>query len=127
MVAEQVRMGLMTAEDARNHPESSVLLRNLGHELIVSIAKISIPLLQGDRVILCSDGLYNVLRDREIERLTRNLSAATACRKLIDLAHQRRTADDLTCAFFRMTTETAYQPSVRGWHMRLLRLFAKKP
>ena len=75
MVAEQIKRGLMTAENARDHPERSILLRNLGHELIVSVAKISIPLLQGDRVIVCSDGLYNVLRDREIERLSRGLDA----------------------------------------------------
>ena len=91
MVAEQVKRGLMTAEEAREHPERSILLRNLGHELIVSVAKISIPLMQEDRVIVCSDGLYNVLRDREIERLSRGLDATAACRSLIGTANKHGT------------------------------------
>jgi serine/threonine protein phosphatase PrpC len=103
MVAEQIKRGLlMTAENARDHPERSILLRNLGHELIVSVAKISIPLLQGDRVIVCSGGLYNVLRDREIERLSRGLDAVAACRSLVGTANKRGTDDDLTWAVFRM-------------------------
>src|SRR5258708_28316264 len=75
MVAEQIKRGLMTAESARAHPESSIVLRNIGHELIVTIAKITLPLVQGDRIIVCSDGLYNVLHDAEIETLTRGLDA----------------------------------------------------
>ena len=58
-------MGLMTAERARNHPERSMLVRSLGRELIVSIDRITMPLVQGDRLILCSDGLHNVLLDDE--------------------------------------------------------------
>jgi serine/threonine protein phosphatase PrpC len=126
LVAEQVKRGLMTAEDARAHPERSILLRNLGHELIVSVARISMPLLQGDRVIVCSDGLYDVLRDQEIEQLTRGIDAAAACRILIDTANQRGTTDNLTCAVFRMLAETPHQPkpaAVIGWRERLRNFF----
>ena len=126
MVAEQIKRGLMTAENARDHPERSILLRNLGHELIVSVAKISIPLLQGDRVIVCSDGLYNVLRDREIERLSRGLDAVAACRSLVGTANKRGTDDDLTCAVFRMIATTHHQSEpakARGWRKRLRSLF----
>ncbi len=126
MVAEQIKRGLMTAENARDHPERSILLRNLGHELIVSVAKISIPLLQGDRVIVCSDGLYNVLRDREIERLSRGLDAVAACRSLVGTANKRGTDDDLTCAVFRMIATTHHQSepaNAGGWRKRLRSLF----
>ena len=109
LIAEQVKRGLLTAEEAREHPERSILLRNLGHELIVSIAKISIPLIRDDRVIVCSDGLYNVLRDREIEQLSRGLEASAACRLLIDTANERGTNDNLTCAVFRMIADTPHQ------------------
>ncbi len=126
LIAEQVKRGLMTAEAARAHPERSILLRNLGHELIVSIAKISMPLLQGDRVIVCSDGLYDVLRDREIEELSRALEARAACRLLVDTANQRGTTDNLTCAVFRMMAETPHQPkpvTAIGWRQRLRAFF----
>jgi protein phosphatase len=42
VVAEPIKGGLMTAENATDHPERPILPRNLGHELIVSVAKISI-------------------------------------------------------------------------------------
>lgn len=123
MIAEQIKRGFMTAETAREHPESSILLRNIGQELIVSIAKITMPLVQGDRVIICSDGLYNVLRDSELELLTRDLGAEAACRRLIDTANERGSADNLTCAFFRMTGKTPHEPRAVGWLERLRGLF----
>jgi serine/threonine protein phosphatase PrpC len=54
VVAEHVRMGLMTAARARNHPERSMLSRSIGHELIVSVGRFSMPLIKGDRVLVCS-------------------------------------------------------------------------
>ena len=57
MVAGQVRMGIMSAARAKTHPERGMLLRSLGRELIASIDRITMPLLEHDRLILCSDGL----------------------------------------------------------------------
>lgn len=71
VVAEHVRMGLMSAARARNHPERSMLSRSLGHELIVSVGRFSMPLMTGDRLLMCSDGLHNVLEERELELLLR--------------------------------------------------------
>jgi serine/threonine protein phosphatase PrpC len=125
MVAEQIRRGFMTVESAREHPESAILLRNIGHELIVSIARISMPLMQGDRVIVCSDGLYNVLRDGELESLTRDLGADAACARLIDTANARGSADNLTCAFFKMIGTTSHEAPEKptGLRGRLRGLF----
>jgi len=126
MVAEQVKRGLMSAENARDHPERSILLRNLGHDLIVTVAKISMPLLQGDRVIVCSDGLYGVVRDHEIEQLSRDLDAAAACKILVETANRRGTMDNVTCVVFRMIAATPHQPGpskAPGWRQRLRSLF----
>lgn len=125
MVAEKVRMGLLTAERARNHPERSMLVRSIGQELIVSVDRISIPLVQGDRLILCSDGLHNVLRDSELEHMTRDLNAAAACRALVETANQRGTADNLTVAVFMMLADTGLAPTSPGWRARLGRIFGR--
>jgi protein phosphatase len=125
MVADRVRMGMMTAARAKTHPERGMLLRSLGRELIASIDRISLPLLERDRLILCSDGLYNVLDDTELESLTRELDAETACRRLIDTANKRGTADNLTCAVFRMTSPTGHTASTGGWRDRLRGLFGR--
>jgi len=106
VVAERVRLGTLTSARARKHPNRSTLSRSLGRELIVSIDRITMPLRQNDRLILCSDGLYNVLDDRELEHLSRGLDAASACRILIDNANQRGTADNITAAVFLMNGST---------------------
>jgi len=125
MVADRVRMGLMSAAGARNHPDRGMLLRSLGRELIASIDRIAMPLLESDRLILCSDGLYNVLDDKELESLTRSVGAETACRNLIDIANGRGTSDNLTCAVFRMTTPTGHTAATGGWRDRLRGLFGR--
>jgi protein phosphatase len=125
MVADRVRMGVMSAARAKNHPERGVLLRSLGRELIVSVDRIAMPLLERDRLILCSDGMYNVLEQRELEELTRDVDPETACRKLIEMANQRGTADNLTCAVLRMTSPTGLTPITGGWRDRLRGLFGR--
>jgi serine/threonine protein phosphatase PrpC len=125
MVADRVRMGLMSAARAKDHPERGMLLRSLGHELIVSIDRISMPLLERDRLILCSDGLYNVIEPDNLEALTRDCDAETGCRKLIEAANQRGTADNLTCAIFKMTAPTGHAPTSGGWRERLRGLFGR--
>ena len=125
MVADRVRMGMMSAARAKNHPERGMLLRSLGHELIVSIDRIVMPLLERDRLILCSDGMYNVLDDKELESLTRGVDPDTGCRNLIDTANKRGTADNLTCAVFRMTSPTGHTATTGGWRDRLRGLFGR--
>jgi len=125
MVADRVRMGMMSAARAKDHPERGMLLRSLGHELIVSIDRISMPLLERDRLILCSDGLYNVLEPDNLEALTRDCDAESGCRKLIEAANQRGTADNLTCAIFKVTAPTGHAPTSGGWRERLRGLFGR--
>jgi PPM family protein phosphatase len=124
-VGERVRMGLLSASQARDHPERSALNRCLGHELIVSVDRISMALQQGDRLILCSDGLYSVLEEKELERLTRDVAAEAACRALIDAANARGTADNLTAAVFAMTGATPDAPPPPGLASRIARMFRR--
>jgi len=127
-VGERVRLGLMTAAQAREHPERSALNRSLGRDLIVSLDRISMPLKQGDRLIVCSDGLYNVLREADLERLTREGSAEEVCRELIEKANARGTADNLTVAFLKMIGATPVVPPdpSQGLFARLRGLFGPR-
>jgi len=127
-VAERVRMGLMTAARARNHPERSMLNRSLGRELIVSVDRFSMPLVQGDRVLVCSDGLYNVLEDRELEHLLHSGGAVAACEGLIEAANTRGSGDNLSAAVFLMTGATPFAEgsSATGWRGWIGRLFGRR-
>jgi serine/threonine protein phosphatase PrpC len=128
VIAEHVRMGLMTAARAHNHPERSMLSRSMGNELIVSVGRFSMPLLKGDRVLVCSDGLYNVLEERELELLLRSGNAAAACKGLIEAANARGSADNLTAAVFMMNGAPPFAESRGGtrWREWLGRFFARR-
>ncbi len=126
MVGERVRMGLLSEAGARTHPERSILTRSLGRELIVSVDRISMPLRREDTIVLCSDGLYNALENREIAELAGGNPPRDACRVLIDRANERGTADNLSAVVFRMMAETAPADSPGGWGVRLRSLFSKR-
>jgi len=127
VVGERVRMGLMSASRARNHPERSVLNRSLGHELIVSVDRISMPLVRGDRLLLCSDGLYGVLEEREMEHLLGAEEAPAACSALIEAANALGTADNLSAAVFVMRAETGHlEGAAGGWRARWTRWFGRR-
>jgi PPM family protein phosphatase len=128
MVGERVRMGLLSAAGARNHPERSMLSRSLGRELIVSVDRLSMPLVQDDRLLLCSDGLYNVLEDREIEHLLQPGDATATCKALIETANARGSADNLTAAVFIMCGATPFDETASGtgWRGWLGRLFGRR-
>ena len=85
---------------------SNTLTRTLGRELIVSVDLFELDLVQGDVVILCTDGLYRVFEDLEIAALVKGLDAATACRKLVDEANAIGTLDNVSVAVVRVVGET---------------------
>jgi protein phosphatase len=91
-------MGLMSPARARHHPERSALNRCLGHELIVAVDRITLPLQPNDQLLVCTDGLYSVIEDQELGQLISGLGASTACQRLVDIANQRGTADNLAVA-----------------------------
>jgi protein phosphatase len=118
VIGERVRMGLISEKDARVHPERSALSRCLGRELIASLDRLTMPLRSGDRIVVCTDGLYGVLEDRDIEHLCRGLAPSDACRRLIDEANARGTADNVTAAFL-VTHNGAPDAGTPGWGARL--------
>ena len=125
VVGERMRMGLISAERARIHPDRSALSRSLGHDLIPSIDRITTPLQQHDRLIVCSDGLWSVLPDVEIEKLSRDCDADTACRQLVDTANSRGTPDNLTVVVFSLLVEGPNVAVRRGWRERVAAMFGR--
>ena len=65
-VAEQERNGILTQEEARNHPWRHILTAALGLDEKPKVDLHSIKILPGDMFLLCTDGLYNMLSDDEI-------------------------------------------------------------
>jgi protein phosphatase len=64
-VGEMVRMRLLAPEKVRTHAQRSVLNKCLGLEMFVQPDLQQVPVLPGDRVVLCTDGVWGVIEDQE--------------------------------------------------------------
>jgi serine/threonine protein phosphatase PrpC len=106
VTGDKVRLGLMSEARARHHPDRSTLTRSIGRELIVAFDRFTRRVFPGDALIVCSDGLYNVLDDAEIAGLVKGQDVTTSCGALIAAANERGTMDNLTVAVVRMTGPT---------------------
>lgn len=101
-VAEQVRRGLMTQQEAEQSQLQNVLLRALGQEPEVEPEVSEELVLDGDTILLCSDGLTRELSDAEIAAiLAHSEDADTAANRLIDAANQAGGNDNITAIVLR--------------------------
>lgn len=72
LVEEMIRLGGLAREDARRHPDKNIITRAIGAKDEVEADFFTEELHPGDIVLMCSDGLTNMLEDREIEEIVRN-------------------------------------------------------
>ncbi len=116
VAARRQRMGIISAERVKDHPGRSTLTRALGRELIAAIDRITFRVADGDVLLLCSDGLYNVLSDEELRQGALGTESAAACRSLIEAANERGAPDNITIAIVHVsgTSLSASTPRWRG-------------
>ncbi len=97
-VAEQVRMGLLTNEEAHKHPMRNIVTRAMGNRVELEVDVSERPIHPGDVFLLCSDGLNSMLGDEQIsEILSRHQDdPVEACRALIDAANEHGGDDNIT-------------------------------
>ncbi len=119
LVAEQVRSGMLTEEQARRSSQRHMLTRAVGIGPTVDVELGEVPVRTHDILLLCSDGLTREIEPPELLctiRDTHDLTAASTC--LIDMANARGGEDNTTVVL------VAVQPSTASgfWH-RMLRPF----
>ncbi|HEX4947568.1 MAG TPA: Stp1/IreP family PP2C-type Ser/Thr phosphatase [Blastocatellia bacterium] len=97
-VMEMVRRGAMSLADARQHEDKNIILRALGPQpnVEVSLWQTPFPLRDGDQFVLCSDGLYDLVRDEEMQQIVNTCLPSEACEQLIALANERGGHDNIT-------------------------------
>jgi serine/threonine protein phosphatase PrpC len=121
LVAELVRSGKLSPEEAETHPQRSVITRALGTDPDVDVDTFSIETAPGDLFMLCSDGLTSMVEDdmilRTIEKNRDNLQ--TAAKALIRAANKGGGEDNITVVFFEIgedvgepLEETAQYPAL---------------
>ena len=99
LVAEQVSRGALSAREARESPHRNVLTHALGHrpKLETKLPSIfELTLLPEDRLLLCSDGFYDVVEDDDMVRILLEHDPADAAKRLVDLAVERGTSDNVS-------------------------------
>ena len=98
VVAEYVASGKLTEEEAENHPQRSLVTRALGLEFHLEVDEFEEPLEQGDRLLLCSDGLNVMIDDDHIRSLLGSGTPEEAAWALIEAANTAGGHDNITVA-----------------------------
>ncbi len=95
-VEELVRVGVLDREAARNHPEKNIITRAVGANDAVEADFFTVELAAGDIVLMCSDGLTNMLEDEEIrDILNGSGELEEKARKLIETANAHGGKDNI--------------------------------
>ena len=107
LVAEKVRVGILTPQEADASELQSVLTRAVGTAENVQVDADEQMLLVGDSVLLCSDGLTRMATDPEIaSTLLTSPSAQTAADRLVDLANENGGVDNVSVIVLRILPQS---------------------
>lgn len=121
-VAEQVAQGYLTEEEAERSPRRNIVTRALGVESSVEIDLAEIPVLDGDLLLLCSDGLTRGVRSGEILRtLDLDIDLGAKTDRLVTLANQAGGNDNVTVLLIAVqgkTTDRLWQRIRQRWFLK---------
>jgi len=103
LVEELRRQGRLTADEAEDHPQRSIITRALGPEEEVEVDTMTYRGRPGDVYLLCSDGLTSMVRDERIgEILSASTSLDDAVSDLVQEANEAGGRDNITVVAFRL-------------------------
>lgn len=104
LVAALVAAGEITPEEVYAHPRRNVITRCLGTRESVEVDLFTEELKPGNSLILCSDGLWEMVRDNEIKDIVLKAdNAQAACEQLVELANQNGGVDNISAIVVKLT------------------------
>jgi serine/threonine protein phosphatase PrpC len=109
-VAEQVRAGLLTEEQARTHVQRNVITRCLGTQAEVDVDVFHEELHEGDCLVLCTDGLSGLVSDEELQRIVDQFVPQESVYHLVERANENGGPDNITAIVVRVQ-EVGEEPS----------------
>jgi protein phosphatase len=103
LVAQLVRDGQLTPEQARSDPRRNVVTRSVGvgAQVEIDAQKFDALLSEGDTLLMCSDGLHGLVSDDELLEVMTNGNLDSACLRAIELANSRGGHDNITVLMAR--------------------------
>ena len=103
LVQMMVSRGELTAEMAKHYPGKNLITRAIGTESVVACDIFHKRLEQEDCLLLCSDGLSNMMDDQEILfEVVHGVNKQHCCNRLLDIAKNRGAPDNVTCILVQM-------------------------
>lgn len=102
LVAEQVRSGLITPDEARTHSLKNLITRAVGIKETVMADLFAVRIKKGDTLLICSDGLSNMVQDSEIRAALSNGDMLAGTRKLVATALDMGGSDNITSLVVRV-------------------------
>ncbi|MBR5156413.1 MAG: Stp1/IreP family PP2C-type Ser/Thr phosphatase [Clostridia bacterium] len=103
LVAELLANGQITPEQARNHPQKNVITRAVGTDPHIEIDIYEFDVQEGDIILLCTDGLSNMLSDKEMQTLiSENKKMEDAAEKLVSAANDKGGFDNITAVLLQI-------------------------
>ncbi|MFO1518536.1 MAG: Stp1/IreP family PP2C-type Ser/Thr phosphatase [bacterium] len=106
LVGEQVKAGIISVSDAKSHRLKNIITRSVGYQEDVESDLSVKDLRPGDKILLCSDGLSNLVEDEEICKMLGSYPLQEACNRLIDLANERGGDDNITIVSIQVLENT---------------------
>lgn len=109
VVAEMVRAGQLTADQAIGHARGNVITRALGHRRVVNVDLFRRYLISGDQLLLCSDGLWEMITDEEqlAAMLYQSPDQDSAVQALIQAANAAGGKDNIGVVVAKLVDPTA--------------------
>ncbi|MBE5779097.1 MAG: Stp1/IreP family PP2C-type Ser/Thr phosphatase [Clostridiales bacterium] len=96
MVAELLRNNVITPEMAKTHPYRNIITRAVGIDPVVEADVIQTEVKPGDRWLMCSDGLYNMVEDAKIHKTLMEMDDEKAADRLMEMALENGGTDNIT-------------------------------
>ena len=97
LVEEMIRVGELQRKDARSHPDRNIITRAVGIHAPVKIDFFDVKLEKGDRILLCSDGLTNMVEDEDILHIVKKCeSLEEAGQRLVNEANKNGGKDNIS-------------------------------
>jgi protein phosphatase len=117
LVAEQIRRGMLTEEEAERSPQKNIITRALGIDDAVDVELDEVPLMQGDQLLLCSDGLTRDMKSAEIlTTVRREKDPQAAAERLVELANAAGGLDNTTVILVSVQHGASETPMQRVWN-----------
>lgn len=103
LVEMMVLRGELTPEEARNYPGKNYITRAVGTEAVVESDMFHVDLERGDFLLLCTDGLTNVVDEQEmLFEVVHGEKKENCCQQLLDIAKNRGAPDNVTCVLVQI-------------------------